>query len=411
MPVPMTERIAGRVSLDREERPSTACENCAQPGVVSFYRVKGIPAHSVLLMESEEEAKGYPRRDLDLAFCPSCGFVGNVAYDPGVHEYSTKYEETQGFSPTFSGFAADLARRVVEEYGLQGKSVLEIGCGKGEFLVQLLEAGAGSGIGIDPAYRHDRLDTPLLEKLEFHQELYTEKHTHLKADMVCCRHTLEHIHPTLEFMKMVRSAIGDQDSVVFFEVPDIVRELRDGAFWDMYYEHTSYFAPGSLSRVFRLAGFDVERAWLEYADQYLMLIAKPADGPTEARLPEEDDLEELDRLCRGFESKCGEVMSRWSGYLGDAHAAGRKVVLWGAGSKAVSFLTTMGITDEVAAAVDINPFKHGKYLPGSGHRCCSPEELAEIRPDAVIVMNPVYVKEITDQLAGMGLHPEVLALD
>ena len=106
-----------------------------------FYEVLHIPVHSVLLMPTRERALNYPRRDLKLGFCPKCGFIANTVFDPTVHEYSSSCEESQGFSPTFNAFSRSLAKRWVEDYDLKGKSILEIGCGKGEFLVQMVGEG------------------------------------------------------------------------------------------------------------------------------------------------------------------------------------------------------------------------------------------------------------------------------
>jgi SAM-dependent methyltransferase len=224
----------------------------------TFYQVRDIPVHSVLLMRSQEQALNYPRRDLQLGFCPSCGFISNVLFDPSVHEYSTSYEETQGFSPTFNAFARQLAQRWVEEYELRGKTVLEIGCGKGEFLALLVELGVGKGIGIDPAFVPERLRTRAGGRLEFVQDFYGEKYAHLQADAICCRHTLEHIAPTGEFMETIRRTVGSrQDTLLLFEVPDMSRILNEVAFWDIYYEHCSYFTTGAIARLFGHAGFKV----------------------------------------------------------------------------------------------------------------------------------------------------------
>ena len=84
----------------------TRCFNCKTDGVSIFYEIDDIPVHSVLLMPTKEKAVSYPRGDLKLGFCGACGFVQNCVFDPGVHEYSTSYEETQGFSAVFSTFAA-----------------------------------------------------------------------------------------------------------------------------------------------------------------------------------------------------------------------------------------------------------------------------------------------------------------
>ena len=82
-------------------------------------------------------------RDIE-ALVRAAGYgADRIAFDPSVHEYSTSCEESQGFSPTFNAFARDLARRWVQQYGLAGRSVLEIGCGWGSFaLTAAREYGA-----------------------------------------------------------------------------------------------------------------------------------------------------------------------------------------------------------------------------------------------------------------------------
>ena len=86
------------------------------------------------------------------------------------------------------------------------------------------------------------------------------------------------------------------------------------------------------------------------------------------------------------------------------------MAIWGSGSKAVSYLTTLGLRDEIAAVVDINPHKHGKFLAGTGHEIVGPEALVALRPDVVLVMNAIYVGEIGAELRRLGLEPEVEAL-
>jgi hypothetical protein len=86
------------------------------------------------------------------------------------------------------------------------------------------------------------------------------------------------------------------------------------------------------------------------------------------------------------------------------------VVLWGSGSKAVSFVTTVGIGEEVACVADINPHRQGCFLPGSGHRIVSPAEVAALAPDLVVVMNPLYRAEVARDLAALGCRPEIVTL-
>jgi SAM-dependent methyltransferase len=393
----------------REETRHAVCPNCGESRVEAFYEVQNIPVHSVLLMPTRESALVYPRRDLRLGFCPGCGFVSNMIFDPALHEYSTSYEETQAFSPTFNAFAKSLAQRWVEQYNLQGKSVLEIGCGKGEFLVLLVELGMGRGIGIDPAFVPERLRTPRVSRLEFIQDFYSEKYARLQTDVICCRHTLEHIASTGDFMRMLRRTIGNRlDKLILFELPDVFRILKEAAFWDIYYEHCSYFTTGSLARLFRQTGFDLLELKVEYDNQYIVIAGKPATLPTNSSFPGEADLEAVTNEVAQFPKRFDRLKTHWLSTVNGLRAEGKKVVIWGGGSKAVSFLTTLGLTREIDYVVDINPYKHGKFIPGTGHAVKSPDTLKNYRPDCVILMNPVYLNEVGEMLAKMGLRPQIL---
>lgn len=390
-----------------------ACPACGAPQMDVFFRQEAIPTNSCLLLDTREEAEGFPRGDLELGFCPACGFLSNVVFDAA--EYSQRYEETQGFSKVFVEWAQSLAARWVDKYDLKGKRVLEIGCGKGEFLVWMVEAGAGHGIGIDPGVHPERIETDVAaDRLTWIKDFYSEAYSHLEADAVVCRHTLEHIGPVGDFMRTVRAAIGDRlDTVVLFELPDVKRVLEEVAFWDVYHEHCSYFSLGSLARLFRSTGFEVLHLELDYDEQYLLIEARPAATTPApgAPLALEDDLEVLARGVDKYAAEYDALADSWKRRLSDLRARGGKAVIWGAGSKGVSYLTNltnMGMTDEIEYAVDINPFKAGKFMAGTGQQIVSPEFLVDYEPDLVVAMNPIYLDEIRAQLDALGLQPELI---
>jgi SAM-dependent methyltransferase len=374
-----------------------------------FYAIDDIPVHSCLLMPSRPEAVGYATGDLKLGYCPTCGFIANTRFDPYRHEYSTRYEETQGFSPCFNSFARSLAQRLIDQYDIRNKDVLEIGCGKGEFLMLMCELGNNRGVGIDPSYVPGRLDNPMNLPVEFIQDFYSEKYADLTADVICCRHTLEHIGPTGTFLRQLRKAIGSRtNTLIFFEVPDTVRVLKEGAFWDIYYEHCSYFTPGSLTRLFQMSGFDILDVSLDYDDQYLLLTAKPGKGKMFGESNFDDDLVFLPERIIEFQETAATCIDQWQSLIGQTVFSGGRVVVWGSGSKGVAFLTTLGFSHEVEYVVDINPYRHGKFIPGTGQKIVSPAFLQEYRPDAVIVMNPIYCREIQKDLDRMHLKTQLL---
>lgn len=236
---------------DSQVLPFRICPACHSTRAQAFYSVATVPAHSVLLMNSEAEAIGYPTGDIDLCHCSQCDFIFNGQFDQKLNDYSASYEETQHFSATFSRFASDLCRRLVSEFGVQHKQVVEIGCGKGEFLAELCTLGQNRGIGIDPACAPDRLSPTAREKIEFRPALFDAQIRRLEADVVCCRHTLEHIPDVSAFLKRLRAAIDpERTRLVFFEVPAAEIILREQRFWDIYYEHCSYFTASSLRKLF-----------------------------------------------------------------------------------------------------------------------------------------------------------------
>ena len=86
------------------------------------------------------------------------------------------------------------------------------------------------------------------------------------------------------------------------------------------------------------------------------------------------------------------------------------MVLWGSGSKAVSFLTTLGGRKDIEWVVDINPNRHGMFMAKTGQEIVGPDHLIDYKPDVVIIMNQIYQDEIETDLIRRGLNPEILAL-
>jgi len=387
------------------------CPNCLQGELEIFYEVRRVPVHSVLLMPTRQVAVSYPKGDIALGFCPECGFITNTLFDPTVHEYSGNYEETQGFSPTFRAFHKRLAESLIAKYELRNKKIVEIGCGKGEFLSLICELGENQGIGFDPAFVAERNPAAKDVDITFIADFYSEKYAHVGADFFCCKMTLEHIPDTAHFIQTVRRAVGDRrDSIVFFQVPDARRVLRDLAFWDIYYEHCSYFSAGSLARVFREAGFEVLETWTDYDDQYLMISARPAV----AAQPPSGLEREAPKLVKGdieyFVKQQAARIDLWKQEIASLKERGQRAVVWGSGSKGVAFLSALGGGCEIEYVVDINPFRQGKFMAGTGQEIVSPSFLTEYKPDVAIAMNPIYQDEIQDDIARMGLPTVVQAV-
>ena len=147
----------------------------------------------------------------------------------------------------------------------------------------------------------------------------------------------------------------------------------------------------------------------EYDGQYLVIGARPGetDGPP---LPIEESVAELEAQVDTFVARVEADCAQWRRWIREQAGAGKRVVLWGGGSKAVTFLNTLGIVDEIEMAVDINAKKRDTYLAGSGQRIVTPDALQTYPPDVVIAMNPIYREEIANDLRAMALTPELVMI-
>jgi SAM-dependent methyltransferase len=388
------------------DRFDTTCRACDRPGPEVFYEVESIPSQTCVLLDSASAAASYPTGSIELAFCRNCGFIQNNVFDPNVVDYSQPTEESQAFSPEFQRFAGDLASRLVERHGLEGRRVLEVGCGKGDFLLLLAERGIAEGIGIDPGYLPNReVDGA---RLEFIKDWYGPDLRHLTADLVVSRHLLEHIPNVAEFTGwLTSSAAATPDAGLFTEVPDVRRVLREGAFWDVYYEHCSYFTLGSLGRMLRRQGLSLERLETGFGGQYLLADAIP--GAMAEPHPAEESVAELGADVAVFRAHAEAQVKAWHDRIEDLQRRGEQVAVWGGGSKAVAFLAAVGAISAITV-VDVNPHKQGRFLPGSAAEVEPPGVLTDRKPSLVIPMNPIYEDEIRNDIAAMGLDPAVISL-
>ena len=380
------------------------CPSCGGRAERPFYQVDEVPVHQVKLVRTRDEALNCAKGDIRMCFCAKCGFVWNAAFDAARMRYQDDYESTQAVSPTFNAFHERLARDLIERFDLHGKRVVELGCGQGEFITMLAELGGNEGYGFDQVIRHPGRSG----SVTFVKDLYAEPYRDLAPDFVCCKMTLEHVHDVEAFLHGIRRTVGDRpEAVVFFMIPEITRILRLRAFWDIYYEHSSYWSPGSLGRAFRSAGFDPVALWTDYDDQYVLIAARPGTGGSPALATEETPAALADKV-HGFTAAVAADHARWRSWLERLRRAGRGTVLWGGGSKGVSFLTTLDVRKGIDYAVDINPRRRGTFIAGTGQEIVAPEFLVDYRPDVVIVMSPIYLPEITAQLERMGVHPDCL---
>ncbi|MCI0557468.1 MAG: class I SAM-dependent methyltransferase, partial [Nitrososphaera sp.] len=265
------------------------------------------------------------------------------------------------------------------------------------------------GYGFDLSYQRDTSRIVSSESVTFIKDFFSERYSQLRPDFVCCRHVLEHLQDPVGFLQTVRAAAGSQQELVFyFEVPNVLFSLRDMGIWDFIYEHCSYFSTGSLLAAFGRAGFDVLDVYGDFSDQFLGLEARvsPTANQKERNqgFPESESQAILWDVVETFKTRYSEKIDYWYAWMKDAAEQGNRAAVWGAGSKGVTFVNTIKVPGVVAAVVDMNPHKLGRFVGGTGHRVIGPQSLTRDPVDYIIVTNAAYCDEIATSLRDLEVE-------
>lgn len=387
-----------------------SCPVCQAVQLQPFYAQSSVPTHVGILWPTRSEAIDCPRGDLDLGYCAACGFVFNMAFDPALTAYGHTYDNALHFSSVFQAYERDLAARLVERYDLHDADIVELGSGSGHFLGVICALGANRGLGFDPSFDAAQAG-PLPANVSVRTEFFSREHADTAADLVVCRHVLEHVPDPGAFLREVRAGIGERSAtVLYLEVPNGLLALRRLSVGDLIYEHVSYFLESSLRSVVELAGFEVIEIREVYDGQFLAVEAHPAPAtatPPAARPVEPETLDDI----RAFDRQAHEKVDGWRRLLADLEEDGSRTVAWGAGAKAVGFFNVLnGSAHGVDRLVDLNPRKQGTFLAGTGQSVVAPDQLLANPPNTVLVMNALYAKEIGEHLATLGIEAEIVTI-
>ena len=334
------------------------------------------------MFNTSAEALSSPKGDVVLVQDMHTGLVFNQAFNPGLMEYGPDYQNEQAFSSVFRRHL-DEVTSIIHRH-LQGKTLIEVGCGKGYFLEHLHTSGFAI-TGFDPAYEGAN---PKIVKELFNQRFG------LAADGIVLRHVLEHIPDPVGFLSKILETNG-YGGKIYIEVPCFDWIARHRAWFDIFYEHVNYFRLNHFEKMFGI----IHEAGHVFGGQYLYVVA---------------DLGTL-RIPR-YADDCRADLP--PDFLGNVrhHAETLKVrnmgksAIWGGASKGVIFAIFMQRAGSpVDIVIDINPAKQGKYLAGSGLRIHSPEEaMSLLIPGAdVFVMNRNYLFEIIERTGNKYNYLEI----
>ena len=350
---------------------------------------------------------------LDLKLCRDCLLLQIPALITPEDTF-TEYAYFSSFSDSWVAHAKHFVDDAITGLGLDAESfVVEVASNDGYLLRHVVDAGIRC-LGIEPSVnvgaaareRGVPTETAFLDQ-ELAQRL---RRLHGPADLVVANNVYAHIPDLLGFTRSLRGLLAD-DGWLSIEVHHAHNLVTLAQFDTIYHEHFQYYTVLSATRALRTADLtvvDVEKLPTHGGSIRLWARPSPVAGAPGPRVAEalaaekQAGLHHVDGYL-GLRSQTESVRHALLRFLLDARAAGKRVVGYGAPGKGNTLLNYCGIrTDLLAYTVDRNPYKHGRFTPGTRIPILHPEQIAEDRPDVVVVLPWNLETELTEQLAYIG---------
>lgn len=352
-----------------------------------------------------------PFYPLHVQVCSRCFLVQLQSYVTPEHIFS-EYAYFSSYSDSYLRHASDYTDAMIQRFGLDSDSlVLEVASNDG-YLLQYFVARGIPSLGIEPARNVAdvavKKGVPTLVKFFGAGTAHELAESGSKADLLAGNNVLAQVPDLNDFVAGLKIALKPR-GVITIEFPHLMRLIERNQFDTIYHEHFSYFSLLSTERIFAAHGltiFDVDEIWTHGGSLRIYARHREDDSkPVTDRVTGLRAREEAAGLGRiehytGFEEKVRTTKRRLLDFLIAAKNAGKSVAGYGAPGKANTLLNYCGIrTDFLDYTVDRNPYKHGKFTPGTHIPIFAPEKIRETRPDYVLILPWNLKDELVAQLS------------
>lgn len=364
-----------KLAVNEPARPK-GCRLCGSMRQICFLRLKNSPANISFLLRPEQFDQDAPV-DLEVWLCQECGFVQvNPIFTP---EFYKEYLMTASHSSQMQHFQQAQARNFVQRFRLQGKRIIEIGCGDGNYLQCLQSAGALVA-GIEPSARFRAV--ALKRGCTVHAG-YVGQGVSIPGapyDAFVTRQVLEHVPDVVDFLLGIRESL-QPDAVGLVEVPSLEQALDGIRFYDFFADHLNYFSAHTLRLALERTGYEVIDISRGMTGEYH--VAQVRVHSQQALL--------------GFRTSVDEVLDDLRKFMATCRRNNKRVAVWGAGGKGVSLMAIAQLKD-VAYVIDSDPYKHKLFTPITHFLVVPPIHLLKEPVDVIILTALAYKNEILQEL-------------
>ena len=378
-------------------RPELRCRFCHSPLRTSFVDLGMSPLCQTHITPSQlqEMEPFYP---LHAYVCDQC-FLVQLQEFVAPDAIFSEYAYFSSYSSSWVEHCKRYAAQMIQRFGLgTGSRVMEVASNDG-YLLQHFVASGVPVLGIEPAANVAKvaIERGVPTTVQFLGEAtgraIAVEHGH--ADLVAGNNVLAHVPDINDFVAGMRELLAPR-GVITMEFPHLLRLIEGNQFDTIYHEHFSYLSFSTVEQVFAAHGlvlFDVEE--LPTHGGSIRIYARHAAHTAQAVGERVNEMREREQALGyrsierylGFGEQVRETKRGLLSFLIEARRQGKKVVGYGAPGKGNTLLNYCGIrTDFLDFTVDANPYKQGKYTPGTHIPILAPEAIREARPDYVLIL-------------------------
>ena len=367
----------------------------------------GMPA-SAQDIPGQEEMKEEHGISLSLHQCETCGLV---QFDCEPVAYYKDVIRSGGFTTTMVNLRRSQYRHFIEAYHLEGKKLIEAGCGQGEFLSVLSEFPV-KAYGIENRESLVRLarerDLAVWKQFAERGEVLAPDDGSASGpyDGFLSFNFLEHQPDPVGMLRCIGDNLSEE-GMGLITVPSLEYILEHDGYYELIRDHLAYYTFDTLRFTVETAGFQVLEEEMVNRDTLSVIVRKrklaagqPVSDSQRSAVDVSGLKESLDTIGR----EMGELTE-------DLNDRGKKLAIWGASHQGFTLASTTAVGRFAGYIIDSAPFKQGKYAPASHLPIVAPDHYHTDPADAILIVAPGY----TDEIAGIiqekfGRNVEILAL-
>ena len=311
--------------------------------------------------------------DLNLFQCSSCGLV-QLSEKPV--SYYKEVIRASSFSDEMKEFRVEQFVSWIDKYNLKGKSILEVGCGRGEYLSILKQTEVSLAHGIE--YSKESVSSCINSELSVTKGFFGDENFVLpkqKYDGFICLNFMEHWPDPNRVLEHLKHNLSE-GAVGIIEVPNFDMILKQGLYSEFISDHLFYFTKDTLTFMLNYNGFEVIECSVIWHDYILSAVV---------RKRKRIDLSLLKSRKLNVETELNSFIDKFEK---------KEVAIWGAGHQSLAVMSLAKLENKIRYVVDSAPFKQGKYTPATHFPIVAPIELVNNPVKAVIIIAASYSNEV-----------------